>query len=34
MPETIDQAKVRTTLEKLVDLLNDSHQATLSSKSI
>ncbi len=29
MAETIDQAKVRTTLEKLVDLLNDSHQGYL-----
>ncbi len=29
MPETIDQAKVRTTLEKLIDLLNDSHQGYL-----
>ena len=26
MPETIDHAKVNTTLEKLIDMLRDSHQ--------
>ncbi len=29
MPESIDVTKVRTTLEKLVDLLRDSHQGYL-----